>query len=459
MKKLLIALGIAIAACLVWNVASASTANITQLSFTSASQTILAGDVSSVLTVQTQNAGGTSEQLNTSGTVLELKSSSPTGEFSSNATTWHAVGTLGMNNTTANKNFFYKDSTPGTHTLTITAQGQTWTSAVQTIVVNPIVVVPTPAPVLTFTLPTRITVPVRSELAPSSPEGVGADSSAIEALIAGITPLTVNLTNTGDAATSPVRINPLNAGSGIQLWVEAPDANWYDVNVIGYGEALGMILDPGFDNTVNVYPVSMVAGDYPLHVDLVLAEDSSDVQASADTLVKVQAAEEEPGDEDTEDVTAPVITLHGDASMSVFTSNPFVDPGAEVSDDVDAEIVPVVTGSVNLSVPGVYTLSYDAEDSSGNPAETVIRTVLVKAAGNGSGGGSPSSGQVLGAFTEAEGRGSDASGQVLGTFFSIIPPSQEYQIAFLKNQLAGLMQELLGLLQAQLAAVIAAQGQ
>lgn len=127
----------------------ASTANITQINFTSVPQTIDINAASSQLTTQTQNTGGGLEQLDTSGTILELSSSSATGQFSSNATNWIPVSTLGMNNGTANRNFYYKDSTAGTHTLTVTVQGKSWVAAVQNITINP--PLDTTAPTITLT--------------------------------------------------------------------------------------------------------------------------------------------------------------------------------------------------------------------------------------------------------------------------------------------------------------------
>lgn len=119
----------------VFSIVSADSANITQINFTSSSQTIDTNAISAILTVQTQNAGGTLEQTSETNH-LNFSSTSPTGEFSSSNVTWTPVTTLSMSTGTANKNFYYRDSTAGTHTLTISAEGQTWTSATQNITIN-----------------------------------------------------------------------------------------------------------------------------------------------------------------------------------------------------------------------------------------------------------------------------------------------------------------------------------
>lgn len=79
------------------------------------------------------------------------------------------------------------------------------------------------------------------------------------------------------------------------------------------------------------------------------------------------------------DTVKPVITLSGSASMSIVQGSAFSDPGATASDDRDGNITGkvVVTGSVNTSSVGTYTLSYNVKDAAGNAATTVVRTVTV----------------------------------------------------------------------------------
>lgn len=119
----------------------ADSALITQVAFTSAPQTLDANTASAVLTTQTRSAGGVSEQVS-SATVLQYTSTSATGEFS-NANSSNCSGsfssgsfTLTMATGSAKKNFCYRDSSSGTHTLTVSAQGQSWTAATQTIVIS-----------------------------------------------------------------------------------------------------------------------------------------------------------------------------------------------------------------------------------------------------------------------------------------------------------------------------------
>ncbi len=77
------------------------------------------------------------------------------------------------------------------------------------------------------------------------------------------------------------------------------------------------------------------------------------------------------------DITPPVITLLGASPMGVPLGGTFVDPGAEVTDNIDPPRTIYGTGSVNTAIAGVYTVTYEATDSAGNTATPVTRTVEV----------------------------------------------------------------------------------
>jgi hypothetical protein len=81
------------------------------------------------------------------------------------------------------------------------------------------------------------------------------------------------------------------------------------------------------------------------------------------------------------DTIKPVISLTGNATMSVVQGSTFTDPGATATDNVDGNITSriVKTGSVNTGTVGNYTLSYNVRDNAGNAATTVTRTVTVTA--------------------------------------------------------------------------------
>ena len=80
-----------------------------------------------------------------------------------------------------------------------------------------------------------------------------------------------------------------------------------------------------------------------------------------------------------EDTTGPTVTLSG-GNMTVECTGTFTDPGATALDSCEGDVSGslVVGGqTVNTGQPGIYIITYDAQDGSGNPASQVTRTVTV----------------------------------------------------------------------------------
>ena len=79
------------------------------------------------------------------------------------------------------------------------------------------------------------------------------------------------------------------------------------------------------------------------------------------------------------DGQAPTLSLNGVSPMQHEAGTAFNDPGASANDGANGNISNriVVSGTVNPSVPGNYTLTYNVTDVSGNAAPSVSRTVIV----------------------------------------------------------------------------------
>ncbi|MCH2670298.1 MAG: DUF5011 domain-containing protein, partial [Gammaproteobacteria bacterium] len=79
------------------------------------------------------------------------------------------------------------------------------------------------------------------------------------------------------------------------------------------------------------------------------------------------------------DTSHPVITLKGDSIATIEAGTLYVDAGAQANDAVDGDLSEAikVSGEVDSNKPGSYKLSYNVEDSAGNKAVTVTRTVIV----------------------------------------------------------------------------------
>jgi len=84
---------------------------------------------------------------------------------------------------------------------------------------------------------------------------------------------------------------------------------------------------------------------------------------------------------DGNDTTPPVITLNGDSTETIDCNEEYIEQNATAEDDVDGEVNVTISGAVDTSTNGVYTITYSAVDSAGNIA-TEIRTVTVQGCSN-----------------------------------------------------------------------------
>jgi hypothetical protein len=80
------------------------------------------------------------------------------------------------------------------------------------------------------------------------------------------------------------------------------------------------------------------------------------------------------------DTKAPILKLVGAASMTVEAGSKYTEPGATCHDYVDKNLTPkiVYSGKVNGGKVGVYTITYNCADESGNAAPFIQRRVFVK---------------------------------------------------------------------------------
>lgn len=80
------------------------------------------------------------------------------------------------------------------------------------------------------------------------------------------------------------------------------------------------------------------------------------------------------------DVVPPVITLNGNAMITVNQGATFTDPGATATDNTDGDIsgnIVVGGDTVNTANLGTYRITYNVMDAAGNAATEVTRTVEV----------------------------------------------------------------------------------
>lgn len=85
------------------------------------------------------------------------------------------------------------------------------------------------------------------------------------------------------------------------------------------------------------------------------------------------------------DTVAPVITLVGNAAVTINFGETYHDAGATALDNKDGDLTShiVVVNNVNTREAGTYIITYNVTDLDGNPADQVTRTVTVNHASSG----------------------------------------------------------------------------
>ena len=83
------------------------------------------------------------------------------------------------------------------------------------------------------------------------------------------------------------------------------------------------------------------------------------------------------------DLESPIITLKGDDKIKINVNNKYEEPGYKASDNYDGDITDKVevTGNVDTSKVGEYSITYLVKDSSGNES-SISRTVEVNKKSN-----------------------------------------------------------------------------
>ncbi|HOQ78929.1 MAG TPA: BspA family leucine-rich repeat surface protein [Candidatus Absconditabacterales bacterium] len=120
-----------------------------------------------------------------------------------------------------------------------------------------------------------------------------------------------------------------------------------------------------------------VNGDWSINITPAFDEGTYEI---------IVSAEDEHGNKSidydinfTIDMTKPVLTLSGSATVNLFVGDVFADEGAIRTDAVDGTGIVYSLNVVDSSQEGTYELEYDYTDQAGNSALTIKRTVIVQA--------------------------------------------------------------------------------
>lgn len=170
-----------------------------------------------------------------------------------------------------------------------------------------------------------------------------------------------------------VSVTMTSGGSGIQKIYEVYIVNMGSVQVdvpVGITSSNGNYAVTGETFTFTVNTSNQVAGDYNFNISRIDVE----YQGANETLYPNLLI----GNLTYTVVSAPEITLTGNANMSVEYDSTFVEPGATASDMEDGDLTSSIStsGTVDTSTLGNYTITYSVTDASGNTV-TVDRIVSV----------------------------------------------------------------------------------
>lgn len=121
--------------------------------------------------------------------------------------------------------------------------------------------------------------------------------------------------------------------------------------------------DSGLLTTITGEVNTDVLGSYTVHYNAIDSSGNQAIEVSRTINVI--------------DTEKPVIFLNGSSPVIVPVHGTYTEEWATINDNYDTDLIPTITGSVNVDQVGSYTLQYNVVDSSGNVADEVSRTVNV----------------------------------------------------------------------------------
>jgi hypothetical protein len=164
-------------------------------------------------------------------------------------------------------------------------------------------------------------------------------------------------------------LNPICADV---ITIQADDNEVYDDCGATCSDQIDGVIDHKVATSGDVVRTN-VPGTY--HINYYCEDDSKN---SADMATRTVIVE---------DTKCPVCTLKGKKKLKIEAAFDFEDPGAKCKDSLDGKITASRSGNVDTQVPGKYTVTYTATDSSGNPSfgancpgqsTSLVRTVIVE---------------------------------------------------------------------------------
>ncbi len=259
---------------------------------------------------------------------------------------------------------------PGTYTVTYEATDNAGNSATTT---RTVIVVDTTPPVVTLIGPTNLTLEAGVDM--YTEQNATADDAAdgslqvtitgtVDVSTPGVYTLVYTATDAANLSGSAERtvtvvdtLAPVVALNGApSLTVEAA-TGYVDQGATAVDAAdgaVGVVASGAVNvNQLGIYTITYTATD-----------NAGNVGAAVRSVEVV-------------DTTAPVVSLNGSPALTIeAVAEAYVEQGAAAEDTLEGSVNVSITSNVNSDVPGTYTVTYSASDSSNNTG-TAIRTVTV----------------------------------------------------------------------------------
>jgi len=272
-------------------------------------------------------------------------------------------------------------NTVGTYTVTYNVSdtaGNAATQVTRTVNITPDVTIP----VITLLGESEVSLELGSTY-------IDAGATAVDNIDGDITAniVTVNAVDVNTVGTYTVTYNVSDAAGNAAIQVTrtvniTPDVTIPVITLLGESEVsleLGSTyIDAGAtavdnidgDITANIVTVNAVdvntVGTYTVTYNVSDAAGNAAIQVTRTVNI-------------TPDVTIPVITLSGEAEVSLELGSTYIDAGATAVDNIDGDITAniVTVNAVDVNTVGTYTVTYNVSDAAGNAASQISRTVNI----------------------------------------------------------------------------------
>ena len=272
-------------------------------------------------------------------------------------------------------------SVVGSYTVTYNVTDSEGNAAVQ--VTRTVDIVDTTAPVITLVGANPQTIEVGSpyvELGATALDNydgdltgsIVIDATAVNTAVVGSYVVTYDVTDSnGNAATTVIRTVDVVDTTAPVITLVGPDPQVIEVGspYVELGATALDNYDGDITGSILIDATSVntsVVGSYTVTYNVTDSEGNPAIQVTRTV--------------DVVDTTAPVITLVGANPQTIEVGSPYVELGATALDNYDGDLtgsIVIDATSVNTSVVGSYTVTYNVTDSEGNPAIQVTRTVDV----------------------------------------------------------------------------------